>query len=101
MVHGMWMRPGGLGIEISPSHESKYNQIMVSPHHGGALIAEGVGLERRDAWVESTHAPVNVGMVAEHVTEWLRSGASRLRIDGENTTAPPQLTVTSRANGAG
>ena len=49
MVQMLWMRPGGLGIEISQSHLSKDNLVLVPPHHGGALIAEGVGLERTHA----------------------------------------------------
>ena len=73
MVRMLWMRPGGLGIEISASHMSKANNHPMPPHHGGVLVAEGVGMERRDVWVESGHAAtVNVRTVSKYVDQWLQ-----------------------------
>ena len=71
MVQMMWMRRGGLGIEISESHMNRASNVLVSPHHGGPLLAEGVGIERHDVWVASSHAAVNVSTIARLVEAWL------------------------------
>ena len=71
------MRAGGLGVELSKPHVSRAERVRVPPHHGGSLIAEGVGLERRDVWVDCparsgcSHATVDVDRVHEAVDRWV------------------------------
>ena len=76
---------GGLGVELARAHASRAERgARVPPHHGGDLIAEAVGVERRDVWVDCARgsetadghdcarATVDVEKVYEAVEWWLR-----------------------------
>ena len=62
---------GGLGIEME-SHMNRASNVLVSPHHGGPLLAEGVGIERR-----RVGRLVPRGRQRERLRVWSRRGCRR------------------------